>query len=89
MVCFRDLAGRSRAVHADTVGFSQVTASRSSFAATAAPSVRIVPATALARTRVPGVRDVLSAADRELAVGVGPSCAVPMPRSATLRAQYG
>jgi hypothetical protein len=44
--------------------------SSSSFAATVAPSVRIVPATALARARVSGVRTVLSAADRDSVVGV-------------------
>lgn len=31
----------------------------------------------------------MSAADRDSVVGVGPSCAVPMPRSATRPAQYG
>jgi len=67
-----------------------VAASRSSFAATvAAPSARIVPATALARARVSEVRAVVSAADRETTVGVGPSCVAPMPSSATRVAQYG
>ena len=63
--------------------------SSSSLAATVAPSVRIVPATAVARARVSGARAVLSAADRDSTVGVGPSCAAPMPRSATRPAQYG
>jgi hypothetical protein len=63
--------------------------SSSSVAATVAPSVRIVPATVLARARVWGVRAVLSAADRDSVVGAGPSCAVPMPRPATWPAQYG
>jgi hypothetical protein len=53
------------------------------------PSVRIVPATSVARARVSGVSAVLSAADRDSVVGVGPSCAVPMPRLATRPAQYG
>jgi hypothetical protein len=39
--------------------------SSSSFAATVAPSVRIVPATAVARARVSGVRAAASAADRD------------------------
>ena len=56
-------------VHADTGGLTRLTASSSSFAATVAPSVRIVPATALARARVWGVRAVLSAADRDSVVG--------------------
>src|ERR1700730_1126147 len=47
------------------------------------------PGTAVARARVSGVRAVLSAADRDSVVGVGPSCAAPMPRSATRPAQYG
>ena len=68
---------------------SRLTASSSSFAATVAPSVRIVPATAVARARVSGARAVLSAADRDSKVGVGPSCAAPMPSSATRPAQYG
>ncbi|WP_433345259.1 gluconokinase [Microtetraspora malaysiensis] len=76
-------------VHADTGGLSRLTASSSSFAATVAPSVRISPATALARARVAGFRAVLSAADRASKVGVGPSCAAPMPSSATRAAQYG
>ena len=48
---------------------SRLTASSSSFAATVAPSVRIVLATALARARVWGIRTVLSAADRDSVVG--------------------
>ena len=82
-------ARRSRVVHADTGGLSRLTASSSSVAATVAPSVRIAQATAVARARVSGVRAVLSAADRDSVVGVGPSCAVPMPRSATRPAKYG
>jgi len=35
-----------------------------------------------------GVRAVLSAADRDSVVGVGPSCAVPMPRAATRPASH-
>ena len=83
------LARRSRVVHADAGGLSRLTASSSSFAATVAPSVRIVPATAVARARVSGVRALRSAADRDSMVGVGPSCAAPIPRSATRPAQYG
>ena len=75
--------------HADAGGLSRLIASRSSLAATVAPSVRIVPATAVARARVSGVRAVLSASDRDSVVGVGPSCAAPMPSSATRPAQYG
>ena len=48
------LVRRSRVVHADAGGLSPLTASSSSFAATAAPSVRIAPATALARAPVSG-----------------------------------
>jgi len=48
------LARRSRMVHADAGGLSQLTASSSSVAATVAPSVRIVLATAVARARVWG-----------------------------------
>lgn len=76
-------------VPADTGGLSRLIASSSSVAATVAPSVRIVPATAVARARVSGVRVALSAADRDSVIGVGPSCAVPMPSSATRPAQYG
>jgi hypothetical protein len=65
------------------------TASTSSVAATVAPSVRIVPATAAACSRVWGIGAVLSAADRDSVVGVEASCAVPMPRSATRPARYG
>lgn len=83
------LARRSRVVDVDAGGLSRLAASMSSVAATVAPSVRIVPATAVARARVSGVRVVLSAADRDSVVGVGPSCAAPMPRSATRPAQYG
>ena len=91
MTCapYFSLARRSRVVHERMRGLSRLTASSSSFAATVAPSVRIVPATAVARARVSGVRAVLSAADRDSMVGVGPSCAAPMPRSATRPAQYG
>ena len=39
--------------------------------------------------RVSGVRAVPSAADRDSKVGVGPSCAAPMPSSATRAAQRG
>jgi len=56
-------------VHADTGRPHPLTLSSSSFAATVAPSVLIVPATALARARVWGVRAVLSAADRDSVVG--------------------
>jgi hypothetical protein len=63
------LVRRFRVVHADTGGLTRLTASSSSFAATVAPSVRIVLATALARTRVWGFRTVLSAADRDSVVG--------------------
>jgi hypothetical protein len=73
LVARRFLVRRFRVVHADTGGLSWLTGSSSSFAATVAPSVRIAPATALARARVSGVRAVLSAADRESKVGVGPS----------------
>ena len=76
-------------VHADTGGLSRLTASSSSVEATVAPSVRIVPAMAVARARVSGARAVLNAADRDAVVGVGRSCAVPMPSSATRSAQYG
>src|ERR1019366_9401499 len=62
---------------------SRLTASSSSVAATVAPSVRIVPATAVARARVSGVRAVLSAADRDSVVGAGPAWAGPVPRPAT------
>lgn len=62
---------------------------RRSFTASSAPSVRIVQVTAIARARDSGVRAVLSAADRESKVGVGPSWAAPMPSSATRAAQYG
>ena len=48
----RSLVRRFRVVHADTGGRARLTASSSCFAATVAPSVRIVPATALARARV-------------------------------------
>lgn len=89
VLVFWVLARRSRVVHADTGGLSRLIAASSSFAATAAPSVRIVAPTAVARARVSGVRAVLSAADRDSVVGVGPSCPVPMPRSATRPAQYG
>ena len=65
----RSLVRRFRVVHADTGGLTRLIASSSSFAATVAPSVRIVPATALARARVSGVRAVLSAADRDSVVG--------------------
>src|SRR5439155_22702267 len=75
--------------HADAGGRSRLTAWSSSLAATVAPSVRIVPATAVARARVSGVRAVLSASDRDSVVGVGPSCAAPMPSSATRPPQYG
>src|SRR5215468_4556877 len=75
--------------HADTGGLSRLTASSSSVAATVAPSVRIVPATAVARARVWGVRAVRSAADRDSVVGAVLSWAAPMPRSATRPAQYG
>ena len=63
------LVRRFRVVHADTGGLTRLTASSSSFAATVAPSVRIVLATALARARVWGIRTVLSAADRDSVVG--------------------
>ena len=63
------LVRRFRVVHADTGGLTRLIASSSSFAATVAPSVRIVLATALARARVWGVRTVLSAADRDSVVG--------------------
>ena len=76
-------------VHADAGGLSRLIVSRSSVAATVAPSVRIVPAMAVARARVSGARAVPSAADRDSVVGVGPSCAAPMPSSATRPAQYG
>src|SRR5262245_29879486 len=68
---------------------SGLTVSSSSFAPTVAPSVRIVPPTALARARVWGVSAVSSAATRDSVVGAGPSCAAPMPSSATRPAQYG
>ncbi len=55
----------------DIGSLSRLTASSSSVAATVAPSVRIVLATAAARARVSGVRAVLSAADRDSVVGVG------------------
>ncbi len=42
-----------------------------------------------ARARVSGARATASAADRDSKVGVGPSCAAPMPSSATRAAQYG
>ncbi len=48
------LARRSHVVHAGIGGFSRLIASSSSVAATVAPSVRIVPATAVARARVWG-----------------------------------
>jgi len=89
VLVFWVLARRSRVVHADTGGFSGLTASISSVAATVALSVRIVPATAAARARISGVRALLSAADRDPVVGAGPSCAAPMPRPATRPAQYG
>jgi hypothetical protein len=54
-------ARRFRVVQADTGGLSRLTASSSSFTATVGPSVRMVPATAVARARVSGVRAVLSA----------------------------
>ena len=84
---WRSTARRSRVVYAGTGGFSRLIASSSSIAATVVPSVRIVSATAVARARVWGVRAVLSAADRDPVVGAGPSCAMPMPRSATRSAQ--
>jgi hypothetical protein len=56
-------------VHADAGGLPRLTASSSSVAATVAPSVRIVPATAVARSGVSGVRVVLSAADTDSVVG--------------------
>lgn len=61
----------------------------SRLAATVAPSVRMLPATAIARARVSGARAVPSALARDSAVGTEPSCAVPMPSSATRRAQCG
>ena len=67
-----------RVSHAAPDGFSRLTVSSSSFAATVAPSLRIVPATALARARVWDVRAVVSTADRESTVGVGVPC---RPRS--------
>jgi hypothetical protein len=54
VLVFWVLARRSRVVHADTGGFSRLTASSSSVAATVAPSMRIAPATAAARARVWG-----------------------------------
>src|SRR5256885_6428547 len=68
--------------------FARVIASSSSFAATVAPSVPIVPATAVARARISGGRAVLSAADRDPAGGGGPSWATPAPRSATPPGPY-
>ena len=55
--------------------------------ATVAPSVRIVPATAVARARVSGVRAILSAANRDSVVGVGPLCRADAQRPPG--AQYG
>lgn len=55
------------------------TASSSNFAAACAPSVLMVAATAFARVRTSGARTVLSAADNDAVVGVGPSCAAPIP----------
>jgi hypothetical protein len=69
VVVRRSLARRFRVVHAGTGGLSRLTASSSSFAATVAPSVRIVRATAVARARVCGVRTGLSAADSDSVVG--------------------
>ena len=67
-----------------------VTSSISSLAATVAPSVRMLsprgarPGSSLA---LPGRSRVRPTATPT--VGIGPSCAAPMPRSATRPAQYG
>ena len=60
----------SQGIHRSAPGrLVRLAASSSSVAATAAPSVRIRPATAAARARVCGARAVLSAADRDSVVG--------------------
>ena len=67
-----------------------VTMSMSSSAATAAPSVRIQPRRVdrpCARCR--RQRHVEARPYSDSTVGVEPSCAAPIPRSATRRAQYG
>lgn len=58
-------------------------------AASAAPSALTSLATSAARAWVSGASAVFSAVDSYSKVGVGPSCAAPMPSSATRRAQYG
>ncbi len=63
--------------------------SRMRFAATAAPSGRMVAAVAAARDRVSGDRACPRAAARDSTVGDGPEWAAPMPRAATRAAKYG
>jgi hypothetical protein len=67
---------------------SEIHASPSrSFAARIAPSPRIVLATARARAAVSEVSAEAIAADSDSIVGVGPSCAEPIPKSETRLAQ--
>src|SRR5258706_10421595 len=65
----------------------RLTASSNSFAATIAPSPRIVPATAVARVRISGASAIASAAESDSNVDEAPSCAAPIPSAATWAAQ--
>src|SRR4051794_21140149 len=78
-----------RLIHADAGAFSRLIASTSRSAATLAPSLRIGPPPEVACARVSRASASLGAAERDWAVGAGPSCAAPIPSSVTRPAQNG